>query len=333
LNNLRGQSQSVKYVTKHRRAVKYSVKLIPIAEKEAIFDKLKPKLPFDRKANLFGTCIKLYTNRRETKDSWEDNFYAFSEMVKSHGRVIAYYDGGKRQSVLYEPYTHTAILTNVSYYGFVKSIALGVAGDILEDQHETYSVHGAAIDVDGHGIGLIAPSGTGKTTHVFGLMQMPRTRFVSDDWYFVRIFGADPVAYSSEKNSYIRQDIGQIWPEFAELVRKVRLDEQGRAVADVRWVVGREHFRENTTIRKVILLKRDVSDKRIVRKLTAKAALDYLLENGFCNPHLLVRDERKLALRTRFFGEFLKRADCFIVNTVLPPKETQERIRAIVRAP
>ena len=313
--------------------MKYSVKLISIAEKERIFEKLKPRLPYDRKASMFGTCIKLYTNDADVKESWEDNFYAISEAVKSHGRVVAYYKGGKRQSVLYEPYTHTAILTNVGYYGFVKSIALGVAGDILEDQHEIHSVHGAAIDVDGQGVGIIAPSGAGKTTHVFGLLQMPRTRFVSDDWYFVRIFGADPIAYSSEKNSYIREDIGQIWPEFAELVKKVRLDGQGRAVADVRWVVGREHYRESTTVRKLLLLKRDRADKRVVRRLTSSAALRFLLDNRFCNPHLLVNDARKLALRRKFFSGFLGRVDCFMVNTVLPPIETQERIREIVAKP
>lgn len=325
--------QFIKYMAWNRKPMNYSARLISIAEKERVFQRLRPKLSYDRKANLFGTCIKLYTNDRNVKESWEDNFYAISEMVKSHGRVIAFYRGGGRQSVLYEPYTHTAILTNVGYYGFVKSIALGVAGDILEDQHEIHSVHGAAIDVDGKGVGIIAPSGAGKTTHVFGLLQMPRTRFVSDDWYFVRIFGADPVAYSSEKNSYIRQDIGTIWPQFAELVKKVKLDEQGRAVADVRWVVGREHFRESTTIRKLLLLKRDRTDKRIVRELTRSAALRFLLDNHFCNPHLLVNDARKLAMRTRFFEEFLDRADCFMVNTVLPPMDTQERIREIVKGP
>ncbi len=312
--------------------MEYSVRLISIAEKERTFNRLKPSLLFDKKANLFGTCIKLYTNRRDVKDSWEDNFYSMSEMIKSHGRVIAHYGGGKKQSVLYEPYTHTAILTNVGYYGFVKSIALGVAGDILEDQHETYSVHGAAIDLDGQGVGIVAPSGAGKTTHVLGLLQLPHSRFVSDDWYFVRIFGRDAVAYSSEKNSYIREDIGQIWPEFAELVKKVTLDEQGRAVADMRWVVGREHFRESTTIRKVILLKRDKDDKRIVRDLTAKQALDFLLKNGFCNPHLLVTDKRKLSLRMSFLTELLGRVDSFMVNTVLPPMETQRRIRELIVA-
>jgi len=310
--------------------MRYSVNIISIKDKEKTFSKLKSRLPYDRKANLFGTCIKLYTNNRDVKESWEDNFYSMSETIKSHGRVIVYYDRSKKKSVKYEPYTHTAFLTNVGYYGFVKSIALGVAGDILEDQHEIYSVHGAAIDVDGQGIGIIAPSGAGKTTHAFGLLHLPRSRFISDDWYFVRIFGADAIAYSSEKNSYIRQDIGQIWPEFAELVRKVRLDEEGRAVADVRWVVGREHFRDSTTIKKILLLKRNRRDKKIVKEMNTKDALKFLLKYDFCNPHLLIKDERKLSLRTKFFKDFLNKTRCYLVNTVLPPKVTQDRIREIV---
>ena len=76
-----------------------------------------------------------------------------------------------QQPVKYDPYTKTAFLTNVDYYGWIKSIALAVAGDILEDEHRIYSVHGAAIDVDCRGVSIIAPSGTGKTTHSWGLLR------------------------------------------------------------------------------------------------------------------------------------------------------------------
>ena len=67
--------------------------------------------------------------------------------------------------VKYDPLTRSAFLFNIDYYGWVKSIALAVAGDILEDQHRIHSVHRAALDVAGKGISLIAPSKSGKTTH------------------------------------------------------------------------------------------------------------------------------------------------------------------------
>ncbi len=56
-----------------------------------------------------------------------------------------------------------------------------------------------------------------------------------------------------------------------------------------------------TTIKKIILLKREVQDKNIVTQLNTEEALQYLLAHDFCNPHQLVRDNRKTELRKDFF--------------------------------
>jgi len=311
----------------------YTVELIGPDEKDNIFDELRDKLLYERKAHLNGVCIKLYTNSKRVKNMWEDNFYFMSEFIKSHGRVIAYYTFKENdvQRVLYDPYTNTAFLFNIGYYGYVKSIALGVAGDVMEDEHGIFSIHGACLDVDGRGVSIIAPSGTGKTTHSFGLLQLPNAKLVSDDWHFVRTFGKDFIAYSSEKNCYIRDDLSKIWPEYKYLIEKVELDQEGRGVADIRWLVGKEHVRESTVIKKVILLKRDADDAKIVRKMEVDEGINYLLAHDFCNPHLLVRDERKTRLRVNFFKKLFSTAEVFLVNTVLPPMETQEEIRKIVR--
>ena len=82
---------------------------------------------------------------------WEDNFYAMSESVRSHGRVVMIDLPGERMKVLYEPVAKTAFLFNFDYYGWVKSVALAVAGDLLEDEHHIHSVHGAALDIAGRG--------------------------------------------------------------------------------------------------------------------------------------------------------------------------------------
>ena len=309
----------------------YQVELIKPDEKQELFDQLKDELFYERKANIFGMCIKLYTNSRRIKDSWEDNFYFMSEFVKSHGRVIAYYDLKEEgKEVKYDPLTNTAFLENVTYYGYVKSIALGVAGDIFEEEHDIHSVHGAVLDIDGKGVSIIAPSGTGKTTHAFGLLQLEKARLISDDWYFVRIFGDDAIATSSEKNCYIRDDLGKIWPQFKNLLEKVKMDKEKRAVADVRWIVGKGHVRESTAISKVILLKRDEKDEKVVRRLSTDDALEYLIGNSFFNPHLLVRNERKMRIRTDFFRAYLEGVDSYLVNTVKSPMETQNEIRKIV---
>jgi len=143
---------------------------------------------YTRKAEIYGCCIKLLTEVEYVAARWDDNFYSMAESVRSHGRLIVLEEPGRPMSVRYEPLTKTAFLVNVDYYGWVKSIALAVGGDVLEDQHRIYSFHGAAIDIGGRGVSLIAPPRTGKTTHSWGLLRLREARLVADDWYFVRLF-------------------------------------------------------------------------------------------------------------------------------------------------
>jgi hypothetical protein len=309
----------------------YAVELISVKEKDRLYAKHEDKYLYTRKASIYGCCIKLLTNVEYVKERWEDSFYSMSEDTRSHGRLIVLEEKGKKLSVKYDPYTKTALLSNVDYYGWVKSLALAVAGDVLEDEHSIYSVHGASIDVRGKGVSIIAPPGTGKTTHSWGLLSMKGARLVGDDWYFVRLSSREPLAFGSEKNSYIEADIGKIWGEYEKLVKNVHFDPQGRAVVNVRWIVGSGGVIPMTTIQEIILLKRDPEDRAIVTQLDAKEALQYLMSNNFCNPHQLVTDERKLNLRKDFFKRYLKQTSIHLVNTILPPRETQRRIREIIK--
>jgi len=129
---------------------------------------LKPMIPdfyITSKAEIYGCCIKLLTESEKAKNEWEDNFYSANENTRSHVRLIVVNEPGQPLSVKYDAYTKTAFLVNVDYYGWIKSVALAIAGDVLEDEHRIYSVHGAAIDLGCLGVSIIAPSGTGKTTH------------------------------------------------------------------------------------------------------------------------------------------------------------------------
>jgi hypothetical protein len=51
------------------------------------------------------------------------------------------------------------------------------------------------------------------------------------------------------------------------------------------------------------------------------------LERNFCNPHQLVRDNRKIELRKNFFRRLFEQTDVFLVNTTGTPQATQEEIR------
>jgi hypothetical protein len=308
----------------------YQVQLISPQEKEELFLKYEKRILYTNKAEIYGCCLKLLTESERVHSIWEDNFYTMSENTRSHGRLIVINEPNEPLSVKYDPYTKTAFLTNVDYYGWIKSITLAVAGDVLEDEHRIYSVHGAAIDLGCLGVSIIAPSGTGKTTHSWGLLRLPNGRLVADDWYFVRLSSREPLAFGSEKNTYIEADIGKIWNEYERLVDKAAFDDRGRALVNVRWIVGAGGVVPMTTMRKIIFLKRDRSDPKIVTHLSSKEALEYVVTHDFCNPHQLVRDERKLKLRTDFFAANLQQTDNNHVNTTGSPQQTQDEIRKII---
>src|SRR2546425_520151 len=81
---------------------------------------------------------------------------------------------------------HIATARETSYYGQLKSWVLGAVGRKLAVEYGIHSVHGAVVTKDRKGILYIAPTGTGKSTSTYGVMEFPNTRFHSDDWVYVR---------------------------------------------------------------------------------------------------------------------------------------------------
>jgi hypothetical protein len=309
----------------------YTVELISIELKEELAERFAGQILYEVKSEIYGCCIKLLTGLSLVKDRWEESFYSASQNLRSHGRLYVLQDASEAQNkVYYDPQSKTCFLLNVDYYGWIKSLALSVAGDILEDEHAIYSVHGACLDARGRGLCLLGGSGAGKTTHTYGLLRSPRVRVVSDDWFFARVYGEDILAYGSEKNFYIRADLSEIWKEYAGLVQKAVFDEKGRSVVDLRWVIGKGRILPLTTLENVVILKRDAAQQEEVRELKPEEALDSLEKNGFFNPHLMVRSDFKRRLRSRFFSELFMRAKVHEVNTRGTPEESQRVIRGIV---
>lgn len=314
----------------HGEEMIYEIEMISPEEKDRLYEQYQDRFLYTRKAEVYGCCMKLLTDLEYVKDRWEDNFYTMSENIRSHGRIIVLEEKSGKPLVKYDPMTKTAFLFNIQYYGWIKSITLAVAGDLLEDQHRIYHVHGAAIDIKGRGVSIIAPSKTGKTTHSWGLLRLPEARLVTDDWYFVRLSTKRPLAFGSEKNCYAEADIGQVWTEYQPLIERSKFDDRGRAIVNVRWVVGDGGVVPMTSIYSIVLLKRDKNDPTIIKELTPEEALDYLLSNDLCNPHQLVRDKRKMSIRTNFFKKLLEQSEVYMVNTIQTPQESQEVIRKAV---
>ncbi|MGQ9758978.1 MAG: HPr kinase/phosphorylase [Candidatus Methanomethylicaceae archaeon] len=304
----------------------YPIELISPEEKRKLYSEVIRLPLYTRKANVYGCCIKFLTDSRFFADIWTDNFYTADENMRSHGRLIAVKDDSQPLHMKYDSLTKTAFAYNFDYYGWIKSIALAIAGDILEDAHEIHSVHGAVLDVDGSGVALIAPSGVGKTTHSWGMLRNARVRLVADDWFFVRVYERSALAYGSEKNCYVDAELGKIWSEYKEILERVTIDKRGRAVVNARWVVGSDGVVPLTKMRRVVLMKRDPKDPDVIRRITADEALDFLIKNNFYNPHQLVRDRRKSSLRGDFFKRLLSMVEVYVANTSEPPHLVQEEI-------
>ena len=308
----------------------YEVEIIGIETASELRLKYRDLKSYSSKVNIFGLCVEFLTEDREHLKMWEDNFYSMSENIRAHAKVYSINDPSYEMKVMFEPSNNTAFLFNFDYYGWIKSIALGISGNILEEAHDAYSVHGAVLDIDGKGVTLVAPSKTGKTTQSWGLLRADNAHLISDDWYFVKLGNGRPIAYASEKNCYIDADIGDVWEEYKPLVSHVRFDNKGRGIANVRWVAGESSVIPMTKIRFVILLKRDHGDNVPIRQLTPEEGLEYLLANDLCNPHQIIWNDHKKKIRAKFFSDFLSNCEIYLVNTIKPAKETQELIRAAI---
>jgi hypothetical protein len=75
----------------------------------------------------------------------------------------------------------------------------------------------------------------------------------------------------------------------------------------------------------VVLLERN-PENPVFRDLNVDEALNFIVEKDFCNPHQLVRDERKFNLRKKFFQELFTRVDVYVLNTIEKPSESLSRI-------
>jgi hypothetical protein len=312
----------------------YTITLISTDERERLMEELLPRVRYEIKSDLYGCCIKMLTDDHATKDTWGDNFYATSQNIRSHGRLLVFKnDAYAPDTVLFDPLSRTAFLFNFTYYGWIKSLALSLAGDILEDHHGIFSVHGACVDIGGKGLCIVGAPKAGKTTQTYGLLQDPHTRIVADDWFFSRDYGPDILAYSSEKNFYIGDDLGKIWKEFGGLVPDGQFDHNGRAIADIRWVIGKGRILPMTTLKTIIVLKRDPADSSISRTLDPETGLKLFMENRYFNPHILVHNPSKTRIRNRYVSELLNRTTVYQVNTTGTPQETQKMIRSLVGIP
>ena len=159
------------YITQSRARVKGN-KNTPAGEFIPLLGKAKAVLRASGAktlgANLNGVVEELITNSEHQADFWTNNWWSADKKVLPHARIYSAIGvDGLEPSAYYCPELHTALFLNTEYYGQCKSWALGMAAAILEKNFNTLSIHGATALYKGKGVVIIAPTGTGKTTHSF----------------------------------------------------------------------------------------------------------------------------------------------------------------------
>ena len=145
---------------------------------------------------IHGLRVRAITNSEHLIGYWRDNWFSPKEwadrtgitladtpdvLVIALGRVAT-----EPEAAYYSRQNDTVVFFNTSYYGQLKSWVLGAVGRRLAVDYGIHSIHGAVVTKDGKGVLYIAPTGTGKSTSTYGLMEFPNTRFHSDDWVYVR---------------------------------------------------------------------------------------------------------------------------------------------------
>ncbi len=335
---------------------------VSIEVRDALVAESEQYLKFDNyyewNANINGIIIQLRTNHQHLYDYFIENFYPaqIEADLEPHGIIYAVgWIPGREPRAYYNSESKTAFLFKSALYGQIRSLALGIVIDLSERLHDTYSVRGFCFDYDGQGVLIMAPEGTGKSKLLAGFLRMPGFKLVSTDIVFARFAGGVPIADTPERKFYFRTDFVKYYPDFIPLFERSKCEnvvtekdecnceacqsggtcelEMGApynfagsnrsyAMLDPYWIGGPAKHTKRTTIRKIILLRKDVGSP-FEEKLNSETALR-ALENAanskgfnadpFLNPHILVRTSERLDLQRRFFNRLFETVPVHYLN-------------------
>ncbi len=311
---------------------------------------------YRRSALIGGMVVELRTNNFHLYEFWVENWFPGPAKVRPHGRLYAVTGvPGEEPFARYIPSLHTAVFTNTDYYGQCKSWALGITADLLEERHGVHSIHGGCTVVNGKGVVIIAPTGTGKSTHCYNLLDVPGAKIHSDDWLYVDWSDGEATARISERKFYLRTDMVKNFPHMKPLLDRCLCEnvENGdyaafgnsRAILDPAWIRGREAIAAKAPVGAVILLRRDKTSPAEVRldpdeavkvleegRTTALGGAGgktgEMIQEAFYNPYLLVL---RREVQRRNFRRMLEGIPFSFLNTgVETVQQSQARIRKIV---
>jgi hypothetical protein len=192
-------------------------------EIDKILEKYGSNLPFTNTADLCGAKITLKTNSKHISEFWQLNWHQ-SNSKNADGEVYIIKNvEGYEPCLFYDLDRKITLGVNSEYYGLAKSkSALGLAAEILKTKGK-YPIHGASVSFEREGktsgVGIIAPTGTGKTTQFHELLYNVRSsKAVGDDYLFVSFDERkkEVIAEQPENQLYMRTDIAERHPTFVK---------------------------------------------------------------------------------------------------------------------
>jgi aspartate/methionine/tyrosine aminotransferase len=195
-----------------------------VAESEA---HLKYDHYFEWNASISGVIIQLRTNSPHLSDFWTENWYPaqLEADIEPHAIIYAVKDvTGREARAFYNSESHTGFVFNTAFYGQLRSLAVGMVADVSEKTSGVHSVSAAAIDLGGSGLLLMAPPGTGKMTHLAGLLKTADARLVATDFVSLRYLEKEILADVPERKFYIETDAVEKIPKLAALFDKSKLE-------------------------------------------------------------------------------------------------------------
>jgi len=152
--------------------------------------------PCQQDVVIHGVRVRAVSNSEHLCDFWPANWFSPEQWAEATGReaprapkIMVYAlvgVPGEAEAAYYSRQLNTIVFFNTAYYGQLKSWVFGAVGRVLAEEYGIHSIHGACVAVGEKGVLYIAPTGTGKSTSSYGLMDLPATRFHSDDWVYVR---------------------------------------------------------------------------------------------------------------------------------------------------
>ncbi len=290
-------------VTKIKRFVDVEASVAPKV-RDAMVAEAESVINYDSyhewNVNVGGVVLKLATNSDHLVDFWSENWYPapLESDIEPHGILYCVKRApGREASAFYSPDTRTALLINSAFYPQLRSLALGMVDDVASRMFDTHLVAASCLDINGHGTALIAPPGSGGSTHLAGLLRRPEVRLHSIDSFFVRWAGGAPVADSVERKFLIRTNLTRHLPELSQLFDRSKMEnvitkrdeceveacsyrndcplERGEpscyfgskhsyALLDPYWIGGTDKHVKRSIISRIILLQRDGVAPKIV---------------------------------------------------------------------